>query len=83
MIYRIKQISENKFIPQRGYLIDWIFNSMVGIEKNSTYTWTLKEYQKSRCAVNSLEEAREIIKEYKLLINPDNCPEGYPKYHKP
>jgi hypothetical protein len=33
MIYRIKQISENEFIPQCGGLLDCIFNSMEGIEK--------------------------------------------------
>jgi hypothetical protein len=82
MIYRIKQISENEFIPKCGGLLDWIFNSMEGIEKNSTYTWISFDIQKKDCVVNFLEEAREIIKDYKILINTNGFPKGFPKYHK-
>lgn len=80
MIYRIKQISENKFIPQCGTIGDFIFGSMEGIEKGSTYTWMSKDVQKTRCIVSSLEEAREVIKQYKEDII--EYPKGYPKYHK-
>ncbi len=83
MIYRIKQISENQFIPQCGTLLEWIFGLMNGIDKDSSYTWHAIDYQKQYCIVNSLEEAKEIIKNDKLIRNPHKCPKGYPKYYKP
>ena len=83
MIYRIKQISENEFIPQCGSFLEWIFNGMDGIDKDNRFTWYVFENQKQYCIVNSLEEAREIIKKDKLKRNPHKCPKGYPKYHRP
>jgi hypothetical protein len=83
MIYRIKQISENQFIPQCGILLEWIFGCMKGLDKDSSYTWSNLDYQKQYCIVNSLEEAKEIIKKDKLKRNPHKCQKGYPKYHKP
>jgi hypothetical protein len=83
MIYRIKQISENEFIPQCGGLLEWIFGYMQGLDKDSIFTWSEVKYQKKYCIVNSLEEAKEIIKKDKFRRNPNKCPKGYPKYHKP
>ena len=72
--YRIKQISENLFIPQ---VSKGIFDSLFGIfdgiaiEDNTT-TWHIKEYQDIYCITDSLEKAKEVIEKYKR----------YPKYHK-
>jgi hypothetical protein len=79
--YRIKQISENLFIPQ---VSKGIFDSLFGIfdgiaiEDNTT-TWYIKEYQDIYCATDSLEKAKEVIEKYKNKINSEK---RYPKYHK-
>jgi hypothetical protein len=75
--YRIKQINENTFIPQTR---KW-WDMWEGIESrgNSTYsTWYGSHYQLRYCVVYSLEEANQIIKEYKAYWDKIK---QYPKYH--
>lgn len=76
--YRIKQIGENKFIPQTANLFDYIIGDWMGIVREGNDTWRNKVYQEYHCACNTLEEAREVIKKYKEHIKPYKI-----KYHKP
>lgn len=75
-VYRIKQIDENRFIPQVAEgLIDIIFFLYTGIDPNDKSKWYSGFYQKEKCVVYTLDRAKEIISEHKLLPK-------YPIYHK-
>lgn len=76
--YRIKQIEENKFIPQTADLFDYIFRTWEGIDREDGGIWYGYAYQKSYCACETLEEAREVIKKYKELLKTYKI-----KYHRP
>ena len=65
--YRIKEVN-GKFIPQVRVWTT-IFYSWEGIDNNFGTCFT-SEYQYKYCALNTLEEAKERIKNYN------------PKYHK-
>ena len=65
--YRIKEVN-GKFIPQVK-IWTTIFYSWEAID-NKFRTWLSPENQYTNCALNTLEEAKERIKNYK------------PKYHK-
>lgn len=79
--YRIKQTSENKFIPQvSNGIVNWLFNFWDGIDVSGvTFTWASKECQDKYCVTDSLEKAKEVIGEYQETFN---VQKGYPKYHK-
>ena len=80
--YRIKQIAENKFIPQKAdSIISLLFNSWDGIQviELKPLIWYTKKLQASECSVGSLEEAKNVIKIYRGRIKVDK---KYPKYHK-
>lgn len=66
-IYRIKEVN-GKFIPQ---LVKWSFiiPFWEAIDKKHGF-WFTPEYQYKYCALDTLEEAKELIKNHK------------PKYHK-
>ncbi len=80
--YRIKQTDENKFIPQRA---NGIFSLVLGlwdgiqVEELKPHIWYTKELQASECSVDSLEEAKNVIKIYQGKIKADK---KYPIYHK-
>ena len=77
--YRIKQIGENKFIPQTADLPDVIYATWCGIDKRiNNNTWYVEVWQVKYCMCETLEEAREVIKKYKESIKPYKI-----KYHKP
>jgi hypothetical protein len=88
-IFRVKQISENQFIPQVcNDIIDWLFGTWDGIDVSEnvgkdvgggTFTWLSKECQEQYCIVDSLEKAKEVIENYRKRFNSEK---GYPKYHK-
>ena len=80
--YRIKQISENQFIPQVCEdIIDWLFGTWNGVDVSEDVgcTWYSEEQQNKYCITDSLEKAKEVIKNYKNRFNSEK---GYPKYHK-
>lgn len=77
-LYRIKQIGEDKFIPQTANLFDYIIGDWMGIDIDGDDTWYNKVYQEMHCICGTLEEAREVIKKYKEHIKPQKV-----KYHKP
>ena len=72
--YRIKQINDNTFIPQTK---KW-WDMWEGIDRKGNSTWFGSYLQEQYCAVSSLEEAKQIIKEYKVYWNKIK---QYPKYH--
>jgi hypothetical protein len=76
--YRVKQISENEFIPQVKF---WFLGYWYGIDKDNDDEvfgrWYLLEFQKRWCAKATLEEAKERIDRYRK-----NNKVKYPKYHK-
>lgn len=74
--YRVKQISKNKFIPQvkRGLISPW-----EGIEKENYHLWCVEEIQKMRCVDKTLDDARNTIIQYRLIVE---IGDQYPKYHK-
>lgn len=82
-IFRVKQISENQFIPQITYgVFDWLFGAWEGIEVDENgiwHIWLNKEYQDIFCVTDSLDKAKSIIKDYKQKEIIDK---KYPKYHK-
>lgn len=57
--YRIKEI-EGKFIPQKLIELTWD-----GINRRSDDTWHHSDNQMKHCAVDSLQEAKDIIAKYK------------------
>jgi hypothetical protein len=66
MFYRVKEVG-GKFIPQKlGFLNGW-----QGIDKRDLYLWISDDHQWTYCKCDTLEEAREVIRNYK------------PKFHKP
>lgn len=80
MIYRIKQISENEFIPMCGTFIDFIFRDMYAIDQtNVEFLWRTDSIVKQYCIVNTLAKAKSIIIEYKNL---NKKIKGFPKYYK-
>jgi hypothetical protein len=72
--YRIKQINDNQFIPQTR---KW-YDMWGGIDREKNYEWFGSQFQQQYCAVNTLEEAEQIIDEYKIYLNKMK---KYPKYH--
>jgi hypothetical protein len=81
-LYRVKQISENQFIPQIcDEIIDWLLNNWDGIDVSEDVgcTWYSEEQQNKYCITDSLENAKEVIKNYRKRFNSEK---GYPKYHK-
>lgn len=76
MKFRIKQIDENKFIPQ---VKKALFDSWDGIDNKFNDTWMGKEYQTKYCAKPTLLEALQEVEIYKTRIHKKN---GYPKYYK-
>ena len=83
--YRIKQIGENKFIPQVKphffdcwYGIDSIHKDLnIGFYAN--YLWSEKDYCDMYCICETLEQAKQVIFDYKA--NQKNK-RKYPKYLK-
>lgn len=73
--YRIKQISENEFIPQTRTL----FDDWCGIETPQSYAWFSPKYQEKYCKRKTFEEAKQVIDDFKKL---KNIKSKYPKYHK-
>lgn len=57
--YRIKEV-EGKFIPQK--LIEFMWE---GIGRQSDCTWFIQHNQIKWCAVDSLQEAKDVIAKYK------------------
>jgi hypothetical protein len=72
--YRIKQINEDTFIPQTR---KW-WDMWESIDRKGNSTWFGSQFQEHYCAVSSLEEANQIIDEYKVYWNKIK---QYPKYH--
>jgi hypothetical protein len=82
-MFRVKQISENQFIPQ---IANGIINCLLGfwdgidVDKNDVWhIWLSKEHQDIFCVTDSLDKAKEVIKDYKQKEMIDK---RYPKYHK-
>ena len=75
MKFRIKQIGENKSIPQAKKNI---FDGWVGIENNLNVCHSEK-FQEQYCVVDSEYEATEIITNYKQKTTQDK---KYPIYIK-
>lgn len=85
MKYRIKQIEENKFLPQ---VKTWFLGSWKSIDKEDFYLWTAKRHRKF-CICSTLREAKDVINDYKwyLEYRKDTIAATakkmfYPKYHK-
>lgn len=57
--YRIKEV-EGKFIPQKLIEVVW-----KGIDRQIDHTWYTPDNQIKWCAVDSLQEAKDIITKYK------------------
>ena len=88
--YRIKQIGENKFIPQTSTtnIFAILFGEWDGIEyiNETTITWYGGLAQIQYCTVETIEEAKHVIEIHKKqsinkLIT-DKQEQTYPKYHK-
>jgi hypothetical protein len=73
--YRIKQISENEFIPQTRTLFDF----WLGIDIRDVYLWFNDTYQELYCIVSTKEKAKQVIEEYKKQRK---VKDEYPKYYK-
>jgi DNA polymerase II small subunit/DNA polymerase delta subunit B len=73
--YRIKQISENEFIPQTK---KW-FDFWEGIATKDFYLWFSVRYQELYCIVSTKEKAKQVIEEYKKQRK---VKDEYPKYYK-
>ena len=76
MKFRIKQIDDNKYIPQVKMAL---FDSWDGIDNKRDETWMGKEYQTKYCVKPTLLEAQQEVEIYKTRIHKKN---GYPKYYK-
>jgi hypothetical protein len=77
--YRIKQIGENKFIPQTSTnnIFALLFGDWDGIEyinETTTDVWYTELSQHRFCTVSTMEEAKHIIEIHKSQ-------QVYPKYH--
>lgn len=66
--YRVREVN-GKFIPQVR-IWNVIFPSWEGIDGRDFDTWVSLDYQYKYCAKSTLEEAKQVIENYK------------PKYHK-
>lgn len=73
--YRIKQISENEFIPQTKKMFDF----WEGIARKDFYLWFSDTYQELYCIVSTKEKAKQVIEEYKKQRE---VKDKYPKYYK-
>ena len=74
--YRIKQVTEDRFLPQvkKGLVGSWN-----GIDAVLNEIWYSTEYQHRYCCVKTLEEARQRVLDYKLKIANKK---KFPIYHK-
>ena len=63
--YRIKQIAENKFIPQVKLGIFGVWNS---IDVSNNEIWYAKEYVERYYYVSTLEMAHNVIAQYKNFV---------------
>jgi hypothetical protein len=72
--YRIKQISENEFIPQTRVLFDFWH----GIDIKNSYLWFSQANQEQYCIVSTKEKAKQVIEEYKKQRK---VKDKYPKYY--
>lgn len=73
MMYRVKQISEKRFIAQcKRY---WIYR-WESIDSESNYTWIINTHQVQH---HSLEQAKKTIDRYKEFLDKAK---QYPKYFK-
>ena len=76
--YRIKQINDNKYIPQTtGNIFAQLFGEWKGIEycsENYTDEWYSEYSQRQYCIVTTMEAAKYIIEIHKTQ-------QTYPKYH--
>jgi hypothetical protein len=76
--YRIKQIGDNKFIPQTtNNIFALLFNDWNGIEyinETTTDIWYTELSQHQFCTVSTMEEAKRIIEIHKSQ-------QVYPKYY--
>ena len=62
-MYRVKEV-DGLFIPQKyEFLIGW-----EGVPREGWYLWESNFRQIQHCSFQTLEEARERIKNYKLQI---------------
>lgn len=73
--YRIKQISENEFIPQTKRLFDF----WEGISAKDFYLWFSQVYQEQYCTCKTKEDAKNVIEDFK---NQRKLKSKYPKYYK-
>lgn len=73
--YRVKQISENQFIPQVKF---WFLGYWYGI-CNDLDIWYVEQFQINWCVKSTLGEAKAVISEYKELGSTNKI---YPKIHK-
>lgn len=73
--YRVKQISENQYIPQVKF---WFLGYWYGI-CSSFWTYFSKVYQEECCAKETLDDAVKVIDGYKNIYF---TKKQYPKYHK-
>ena len=72
--YRIKQISENEFIPQTKTLFDF----WVGIGRHDEFdVWYSESAQNLYCKVSMIEKAKQVIENFK-----QHKKNKYPKYIK-
>jgi hypothetical protein len=78
VLYRIKQIGENEFIPQTRKWYE-IYSHWDGIDRKDFCTWYGLTFQELYCKCSTFEEAKQVIEDCKKL-NEDK--RKYPKYHK-
>ena len=85
-LFRIKQISKDKFIPQKcDGIPSWVFGQWEGLEfkegekEDELLIWYTDELQEQYCTTDSLERAKNVITQYKKTLKEDK---QYPKYHK-
>lgn len=73
MMYRVKQIDDNTFIPQCRPWYDFEWGN---IDRKDDYTWYLRTHYSHH---NSLESAKTTIDRYKSYIKKKS---RFPKYYK-
>lgn len=76
MKFRIKQIDDNKYIPQVKMAL---FDSWDGIDNKCTASWNIEEFQTRYCVKPTLLEAQQEVEIYKTKMHKKN---SYPKYYK-
>ena len=77
--YRVKQIGENRFIPQVRKWYELFYNG-IGVEDNNAFNlWVFDISQEAFCPVSTLKQAQQIIEDYKIYLKKDS---KYPKYLK-